>query len=59
MKNGNTISYALDKKLQIGEMYTLTIGSGIRSVYGKELGNEQIFTIEAIAGAVATKILPS
>ncbi len=59
VKNGNTISYALDKKLTIGEKYTFTIGSDIRSIYGKELGKEQIFTIEAISGAAATKILPS
>lgn len=59
LKDGNTVSYILDKKLAISETYTLNIGSGIRSIYGKELGSEQIFTIEAIAGAAATKILPS
>jgi len=59
LKDGNTVSYALDKNLAIGETYTLTISSDIRSVYGKTLGNEQIFTIEAIAGAESTKILPS
>lgn len=59
LKDGNTVSYVLGKNLQIGEIYTLTIGSDIRSVYGKELGKEQIFTIEAISGARATKILPS
>jgi hypothetical protein len=37
LKNGNTISYSLDKKLTIGETYTLTIGSSVRSAYGKEL----------------------
>lgn len=56
---GNTVSYALDKKLTIGETYTLSVGSDIRSIYGKELGQDHIFTIEAIAGAQATKILPS
>lgn len=59
LKNGNTISYALDKKLIIGETYTLTMGSDIKSAYGKELGSEQVITFEAIAGAAATKILPS
>ncbi len=49
LKEGNTLSYALDKKLVIGETYTLTIGADIRSAYGKELGQEQVFTIEAIA----------
>lgn len=58
-KNGNTVSYTLDKKLAVGEIYTFTIGSDVRSVYGKELGNEQVFMIEAVAGAKATKILPS
>jgi len=59
LKDENTVSYTLDKNLIIGETYTLTIGSDIRSVYGKTLGNEQVFTIEAIAGAESTKILPS
>lgn len=59
IKNGNTVSYALDKKLTVGEIYTFTIGADVRSTYGKALGQEQVFTIEAIAGAEATKILPS
>lgn len=59
LKDGNTLSYTLDRNLQIGETYTFTIGSDIRSAYGTELGTEQVFTIEAIAGAEATKILPS
>lgn len=49
IKDNNTISYALDKNLTLGETYTLTIGSDIRSVYGKEMGSEQVFTFEAIA----------
>ena len=59
VKNGNTLSYALGNKLEIGEKYTLTIASNVRSKYGVELGKELVFTIEAIAGAKATKILPS
>ena len=49
IKDTNTVSYALDKNLAIGETYTLTIGSDIRSAYGKELGSDQVFTFEAIA----------
>ncbi len=49
IKDKNTISYTLTKKLVVGESYTLTIASGIRSSYGKELGSEQIFSFEAIA----------
>lgn len=49
LKDGNTVSYTLDKKLTIGETYTITIGSNIKSTYGKELGSEQIITFEAIA----------
>lgn len=59
LKDRNTISYVLDKKMSIGETYTLTIGSDISSLYGKKIGTEQVFVIEAIAGAQATKILPS
>lgn len=59
IKDGNTVSYTLDKKLTVGEIYTFTIGADVRSQYGKEIGQEQVFTIEAIAGAQATKILPS
>ena len=59
LKDKNTVSYALNKKLAIGETYTLTIGSDIKSIYGKELGAEQVIAFEAIAGAAATKILPS
>lgn len=59
LKNKNIVSYVLDKNLQIGETYSLRVGSSVRSAYGTELGEEYIFTIEAIAGAKATKILPS
>lgn len=49
IRDGNTVSYTLDKKLVIGETYVLALGSDIKSLYGKELGGEQSFTIEAIA----------
>ena len=59
VKNGNIISYTLDRKLTIGEKYTLTIASSVASKYGISLGHDLIITFEAIAGAKATKILPS
>ena len=59
IKDGNTISYTLDKNLTIGEIYTLTIGADIRSKYGNPMEEDQVFTIEAIAGAEATRILPA
>lgn len=57
--HGNTVSYVLSAPLTVGDSYTLTLSSSIRSRYGNALSEDTIFTFEAIEGARATKILPS
>lgn len=59
IKNDNTVSYVLTNTLSIGEQYTLVVGAELASKYGVRLGEDRIFNFEAIAGATATKILPS
>jgi hypothetical protein len=59
LKNGNTISYKLEKNLEIGKFYTIELASTIESQFGKPIGKPILYEIEAIGGLSVSRMIPS
>jgi len=59
VKDKNTISYTLSKKMTIGEEYVFEIADSVTTADGKTIGKTYLYTFQAIAGAKVTKIFPS
>jgi uncharacterized protein YfaS (alpha-2-macroglobulin family) len=59
LKDGNIISYKLEKNLEIGKFYTIELADTIESRFGKSIGKPILYEIEAIGGLSVTRMIPS